>query len=85
MSLIVLLRKIFCFIYYFVSDDGPYTIVLIHFGTATYLPEVSIRKNTPQEKAPKFEIIDMAYNEESKIFDCEMNKQALSKIVRLER
>ena len=58
---------------------------MIHFGTEKALKEVPTSERIPNEMALKFETIDMAYNEYDGLFDCEMNKIALSKIVRLAR
>ncbi|XP_060593681.1 uncharacterized protein LOC132748149 [Ruditapes philippinarum] len=61
--------------------DEPFIVIIINFGTEMSLPEIASSNKVPLKPAyEKIVFIDMAYNEDDKLYECDMNKNAYSKI-----
>lgn len=61
--------------------DEPFIVIIINFGTEMSLPEIASSNKVPQKPAyEKIVFIDMAYNEDDKLYECDMNNIAYSKI-----
>lgn len=62
--------------------DESFKVILLNFVTEKCLPAISSKMKVPLKPAYKnIEFIDMAFNKDDKLYECEMNNTALSKIM----